>query len=123
MIDKDDLKEWLKEAERKASIEKIEKRLDNAIKYNALKGNYSFYVSTGEYTSDGSKRTSFYDVWYDPELSPENREIVQDAVLEKFKEFGFDIELISVDCGWSNFYAAVKFNNIDSFVKPSEGAK
>ena len=123
MIDKDDLKEWLKEAERKASIKKIEERLDNAIKFNALRGKDTFYVSTGEHTTDRSVRTSFYDVWYDPELSAESRQIVHDAILEKYKEFGFDIELTSIDCGWSNFYAAIKFNNIDRLVKRAEEAK
>lgn len=123
MIDKDDLKEWLKEAERKASIKKIEERLDNAIKFNALRGKYTFYVSTGEHTTNRSVRTSFYDVWYDPELSAESRQIVHDAILEKYKEFGFDIELTSIDCGWSNFYAAIKFNNIDRLVKRAEEAK
>lgn len=116
MINKDDLKDWMKEADRKKAVAEIEKVLDAAIKRNALAGKYTFIVSTGMYTRSGSERTSFYDIWYNPKLSGENQRLVQQTILEKYKDAGFDVEEGSHDCGWSNFYTAIEFKDIDKAI-------
>lgn len=120
MITKEDLRDWLSESERKEYAKKLEERIDKNIKRNALRGNTTFYISTGEYTRDGSRRTPFYNLWNDSSLSEENRMIVQDQVINKYKEFGFDIEKTLVDCGWNNHYFALKFNNIDKVIEEGE---
>ncbi len=117
MINKNDLKDWLKEADRKRAIAKIEEVLDSAIKRNALAGKYDFMVSTGRYTRDGSEKTDFYNIWYNQELSDENQNIVQATVIKKYKDAGFDIAIGSHDCGWSNFYRCVKFKNINKLIE------
>jgi|SRR5690625_936122 len=117
MVTKEELKDWLNESARREYAKKLEERIDKSIKGNALRGNTTFYISTGEYTREGSRKTPFYDLWYTGELSEENRKIVQEKVIKKYKDFGFDVEETSVDCGWNNNYFALKFSNIDEVVK------
>ncbi len=117
MITKEELKDWLDESARKEYAKKLEERIDKSIKGNALRGNTTFHISTGEYTRDGSRKTPFYDLWYTQDISEENRKIVQERVINKYKEFGFDIERSTVDCGWSNHYFALKFKDIDKVIK------
>jgi hypothetical protein len=112
VVSKEELKDWLNENARKNYASKLEDFIDRQIKANALSGNTSFYISTGEYTRDGSKKTPFYQLWNTAELSEENKKIVQESVVGKYKEFGFSIEKTSVDCGWHNHYFALKFNDI-----------
>lgn len=120
MIDKKDLKDWLKEADRKKAISEIEKVFDSAIKRNALAGKYDFIVSTGRYTRDGSEKTGFYDIWYSPELSRENQNIVQNIAIKKYEDAGFEVRVGSHDCGWNNVYSAVEFKNIDKLLEGSK---
>lgn len=47
MIKRDELKDWLKESERRASISKIETYLDNQIKKSRTKGEIQFYDING----------------------------------------------------------------------------
>lgn len=117
MVTKEELKDWLNESARIEYAKKLEERIDKSIKENALKGITTFYISTGEYTREGSRKTPFYKLWYTEELSEENRKIVQEKVIKKYKDFGFDIKKTSVDCGWNNHYFALKFSNIDEVVK------
>lgn len=116
MITKQDLKDWLAESERKAYEEKLEAFIDEKIKENTLQGRTTFYISTGQWGKTSSELTSFYEVWYTEELSENNREVVQERVLKKYREFGFDIEKTSVDCGWNNNYFALKFNNVHNLI-------
>jgi len=120
MINKNDLKDWLDESNRKQHVKRIEEYIDNAIKQNALSGNMTFYISTGRYTPDGSRKTPFYAVWYCKDLSEENTRIVQERVINKYKDFGFSVERTSVDCGWSNSYSALKFKDIDKVLERDE---
>ncbi|VXC07512.1 conserved hypothetical protein [Bacillus sp. 349Y] len=119
MITKQDLKDWLAESERKEYAVKLEDFIDRKIKSNALSGETTFYISTGKYAQGGSENTSFYKLWNTEDLSESNRKIVQDRVLERYRDFGFDVEKTSVDCGWSNHYFALKFKNIDAVVDKS----
>jgi hypothetical protein len=116
MISKDKLKDWLSESARNNYAKELEEFIDRSIKRNALSGNMTFFIPTGEYTRDGSRKTPFYELWETEKLSKENRKIVQDRVISRYKEFGFNIEKTSVDCGWHNHYFALKFNNIDKVV-------
>jgi hypothetical protein len=117
MITKEELKDWLAESDRKKYTKEIEEYIDKFIKSNALRGNMTFFISTGDYTRDGSKKTRFYNLWYTKSLSEENRRFVQDKVINKYREFGFDVEKTTVDCGWSNHYFALKFSNIDKVIE------
>jgi hypothetical protein len=119
MVRKEDLRDWLAENARKKYGKELEEFIDRAIKRNALAGNMTFYIPTGEYTTDGSRKTPFYALWETDTLSQENRKIVQERVINKYKEFGFNIEKTSVDCGWHNHYFALKFNDIDKVVAKS----
>ncbi|MFD2704187.1 hypothetical protein [Salibacterium lacus] len=116
MIHKEDLKDYLAESERKEHEKKLEEFIDKAIKRNALAGNTTFHISTGEYTQDGSRKTPFYDIWNTKGLSMENRRIVQTRIISKYRENGFEVVETSIDCGWHNQYEALKFNNIDKLV-------
>ena|SRR5690606_31655223 len=116
MISKEDLKDWLAENARKNYEKELEEFIDGAIKRNALAGNMTFYIPTGEYATSGSRKTPFYDLWETNKLSNENRMIVQERIINKYKEFGFDIEKTSVDCGWHNHYFALKIKDIDKVV-------
>ena len=116
MITKDELKDWLDESSRKAHTEKIEEYIDGAIRRNALAGKTTFHISTGEYTRQGSRKTAFYDIWYCEGLSEENRRIVQKRVLKKYRDFGFNVDEIWVDCGWSNDYRAIQFTDIEKVI-------
>lgn len=117
MVTKEQLKDWLDESAREEYGKKLEERIDKSIRENALRGKTTFYISTGEYTQDGSRKTPFYDLWYTEELSEGNRRIVQEKVIKKYKNSGFDVEKTSVDCGWSNQYFALKFKDIDKVIK------
>lgn len=101
MITKEDLKDWLNESARKDYARKLEEYIDKSIKANVLRGNTTFYISTGDYTQEGSRKTPFYDLWNAKDLSDENR---------------IDIKETSVDCGWNNHYFALKFSDIDNVV-------
>lgn len=116
MVSKDELRDWLAENARKSYAKELEEFIDCAIKKNALAGSMSFYIPTGEYTRDGSRKTPFYDLWEFNGLSKENRKIVQKGVINRYKEFGFDVEETNVDCGWHNHYFALKFKNIDKVI-------
>ena len=113
MINKKDLKNWLSEGDRQRSIEAIEKYIDNAIHYNAIKNKLTFCVRTGIWGNKYSVKTDFYDIWFDKNLTPENRRIVQDRVLKNYQDEGFAVRTIELDCGWNNSYEAVQFTNID----------
>ncbi|EUJ44438.1 hypothetical protein [Paenilisteria rocourtiae] len=119
MIKRDELKDWLKESERRASISKIETYLDNQIKNHVLKGKYSFTISTGEPDNvlHRDVKTGFYDIWHDPDLSKDNRRIVHSKILEKYRTFGFKIDKHTVDCGWNSRYDAVSFKDIDKSIE------
>ena len=116
MVTKEELKDWLNENARREYAKILEECIDKSIKENALRGNTTFYISTGEYTREGSRKTPFYELWFTEGLSEENRRIVREEVIKKYKDFGFDVEKTSVDCGWNNFYFALKFNGIDKVV-------
>lgn len=120
MITREELKDWLAESDRKSYAKKLESFIDKKIKSNALAGNLTFHISTGKYTRDGSIRTSFYDLWYTEELSENNRGIVHQQVIKKYKDFGFNVEKTRVDCGWSNHYFALMFSNIDEVLNKEE---
>jgi hypothetical protein len=117
LITKDNLKDWLAESERKEYAKKLEEFIDKRIKVNAISGNTTFHIRTGKYTREGSQKTGFYLLWNTGKLSEENRKIVQDEVLKKYREFGFDIEKTSVDCGWNNSYFALKFIDIQKVIE------
>jgi hypothetical protein len=116
LITKDDLKDWLSESERKKHAKKLEEFIDARIKANALSGKTTFHICTGEYTRDGSRKTPFYDLWNTEELSEGNRKIVQDNILKKYRDFGFDVQKTSVDCGWNNNYFALQFTEIQKVI-------
>ena len=113
MINKKDLKNWISEGDRQRSIEAIEKYIDDAIHYNAIKNNLTFCVRTGIWGNKNSEKTDFYDIWFDKNLTPENRRIVQDSVLKKYRDEGFYVRTVKLDCGWNNSYEAVRFVDID----------
>lgn len=113
MITKDALKDWLAESERREYEKELEEFIDKEIKRNALSGKLTFFIPTGKYTTDGSRKTTFYPVWFTEKLSEENRRIVHDKVIQKYKDFGFDVKRTYVDCGWSNNYFALQFSDID----------
>lgn len=113
MIKKEDLKDWLDESSRAENEKEIEEYIDKAIKHNVLMGEYTFDISTGRYTREGSRRTSFYRIWYKESLSDENQNVVHKRIIEKYRKAGFTVEESSVDCGWSNFYRSLKFKNVD----------
>lgn len=117
MINKEDLKDWLNENARNEYAKKLEEFIDGEIKKNALKGELTFHISTGEYTRDGSKRTSFYYLWEAEDVSEGNRKIVHDLVIKKYRDFGFDVQRTNVDCGWHNNYFALLFIEIDKVVQ------
>ncbi|MEL3959461.1 hypothetical protein NST17_20125 [Caldifermentibacillus hisashii] len=120
MITKKELKDWLDENARVKYAEKLEEYIDKNIKENALAGNTTFYISTGKctrYTLDGGMKTSFYDIWNTKELSNESRKLVQEKVINKYREFGFDIEETTVDCGWDKHYFALKFHSINKVIE------
>lgn len=116
MVTKEDLKDWFAENTRKEYAKELEDGIDTAIKNNALRGNSYFHICTGKYTKDGSSKTAFYDLWNTRKVSKENRRIVQERVINKYREFGFDIEKTTVDCGWSNNFFALLFKNIDKVI-------
>lgn len=117
MIKKADLKDWLDEGGRRECERKIEEYIDREIKRNAVAGKFTFLLSTGKYTRNGSVETKFFDLWNCEGLSYENKRIVQNRVIEKYRDFGFTVERTTVDCGWNNFYPAIKFENIDKAIK------
>lgn len=116
LVTKEELKDWLNESDRKKYAKKLEEFIDKRIKGNALRGETTFYISAGEYTREGSRKTPFYHLWNTEDISEENRKVVQERVVKKYRDFGFDIERTSVDCGWSNHYFALKFSDIDKVV-------
>lgn len=120
MINKDDLKDWLAESERKAYAKELEEFIDEEIKINALAGKMTFLISTGKYTRDGSRRTPFYDLWNTDKLSSDNRKIVRSEVVKKYREFGFKVKETSEDCGWNRHYFALQFIDIDKVLEVSE---
>lgn len=117
MVTKEELKDWLDESAREKYEEKLEEYIDKAIKKNALAGNTTFYISTGKYTTDGSRKTAFYNLWYTNELSEDNREIVHRRIVNKYREAGFDVEKTKMDCGWHNHYFALKFTDIHKLLE------
>jgi len=117
MINKSDLKDWLDENARNEYVKELEEFIDESIKRNALAGKTTFNISTGRYTKDGSRRTGFYSLWYTDKLSKENRKVVQDRVLDRYREYGFDVQKTTVDCGWHNNYFALMFKDIDKVVE------
>lgn len=116
MITKNDLKDWMAESDRKKYAKELEEHIDIVIKNNALAGNTTFHICTGEYTRDGSRKTKFYKLWYTDKVSETNRKIVHEKVINKYREFGFDVEKTTVDCGWSNNYFALLFKDIDKVI-------
>jgi len=117
MINKTDLKDWLDENARNEYVKELEEFIDGRIKANALAGKTTFKISAGKYTTDGSRKTKFYDLWHTDKLSKENRKVVQDRVIDRYKEFGFDVQKTTVDCGWHNHYFALMFKDIDKAVE------
>lgn len=117
MITKEELKDWLNESARREYEDDLEEYIDKVIKVNALQGKKTFYISTGEYTRSGSRKTSFYNLWFTDRLSEENRRIVHERIINKYRKFGFDVQKDRVDCGWHNYYFALKFNNIDKVLE------
>lgn len=120
MIQKEELKDWLKEAERKKSINRIKEYIDSKIKNNDLAGRYTSFVSTGKYIPDGSRKTSLFDIWYDPSLSSDNQLMVHKAVIKKHKDNGFNVAMTNYDCGWDNLFKAIEFTHVDKVVEDSE---
>jgi hypothetical protein len=120
MITKADLKDWLAENDRKKYEEKLEEFIDRKIKENAIAGNRTFYIATGKYTREGSQKTGFYLLWNTEHLSEENRKIVQDKVIEKYRKFGFIVVRTTVDCGWHNNYFALQFKDIHKLIETKE---
>lgn len=123
MITKENLKDWLNQSARDAYAKELESYIDRVIKKNALAGEVSFYISTGKHTTARSVKTEFYDIWNTDKLSSNNRRIVQDEVIEKYRNFGFDLERAMIDCGWDNHYFALLFNDIDKVVEEQPKGK
>lgn len=117
MITKEQLKDWLDESARKKYESQLEKFIDNEIRENALQGETTFFVATGKWGRTHSEKTPFYDIWHTDQLSKENREIVQQRVINKYRAFGFNVEESRVDCGWNNHFFALKFSDIHKVVE------
>ncbi|OAK70056.1 hypothetical protein [Lederbergia galactosidilytica] len=117
MVTKENLKDWLDVSSRSKYAKKLEEYIDSKIKINALDGKTTFYISAGRYTRDGSTKTPFYDLWYTGELSETNRKLVHDLVINRYREFGFNVSKTSVDCGWNNNYFALEFKDIDKVLQ------
>ncbi|MHC5227544.1 hypothetical protein ACYSNW_04605 [Enterococcus sp. LJL99] len=123
MIDREDLKDWMKESERQKSIEKLEKYIDKVIKANVLEGKYTFFVTTGTWGERSSEKTEFYDLWYDETLSKNNQSIVHNKILDKYTKNGFNVKIDRVDCGWNHQYLALKFSNVNELVEQKKTNK
>src|SRR6185312_7020987 len=114
MISKDELRDWLDEDARKKYAEELEKIFDESIKRNALKGKTTFTISTGRVNNAASThmKTDFYKIWNTSKLSDVNRNKVKNEILKKYRNAGFDVEVVREDCGWHSSYEAVQFKNI-----------
>jgi|SRR5690625_1524926 len=118
MVTKEQLRDWLDTNTRRERISKIEAALDREIKEHALAGKTTFYVSIGE-TIDVSHRhqkSYFYDTWHNEDLSEASQTMIKQEVLRKYREAGFDIDLIEVDYGWNSRYEAIIFRDIHKLV-------
>lgn len=119
MITKEDLNDWLKESERKESEKEIEEFIDKTIKRNVLRGKYTFYISTGMPNNalNRAVKTKFHDIWLNPKLSLENQNIVQKRIIQKYRDFGFQVGVKNEDCGWDMIYPALLFIDVDKAVE------
>jgi len=119
MVTKEQLRDWLDADTRRKRIAKIEEVLDRKIKENALAGKTTFYVSTGE-TNNITHRhheSHFYDTWHNEDLSEESRGKIKREVLRKYREAGFEVDVVDLDHGWNSSYEAVRFRNIHKLVE------
>ena len=116
MITKENLKDWLAESERSKALETMESFIDEAIKKNALAGKMNFRVSTGKVGHSRHEKTNFYKLWHAENLSRENQKIVQKKIVQKYKDFGFEVSVIREDCGWHSSYDALEFKNIHMLI-------
>lgn len=123
MVTKEQLRDWLDTNTRKERVEAIERSLDALIKRNALAGETSFYLSTGE-TDNYARRhrkSTFYNTWHNKDLSEESQRAIKREVLRKYKDAGFVIEVVSVDHGWDSSYEAVQFKDIHKLIEGDDG--
>ena len=114
MITKEQLRDWLDSNERSERVKKLERRIDSEIKANALKGDTTFYISTGRVDNviRHHAKTSFYDEWHNEDLSKESVKAIQEEVLKMYRDAGFDVSVVDVDCGWHSRYKALQFTDI-----------
>ena len=117
MVTKEQLRDWLDTNTRRERISKIEAILDREIKEHALAGKTTFYVSTGETLFRSHQKSYFYDIWHNEDLSEESREIIKQEVLAKYREAGFNVDVVDVDHGWDTRYEAVRFRDIHKLVE------
>jgi len=120
VVTKEQLRDWLDANTRRERIAKIEATLDRKIKEHALAGETTFYVSTGESLHRSHQKSYFYDIWHNEDLSEESREIIKKEVLAKYREAGFNVDVVCVDHGWDTRYEAVRFRDIHKLVEEDD---
>lgn len=117
MIDKNELKQWFAEGEKRRSESLIEEYIDECIKENALNNNTTFTIYTYEQNSDNNIKTSFHDKWFTPELSKRERYQVQERIINKYRENGYSVERCFVESTSKGKSQGLRFFDIDKVVK------
>ena len=112
MITKEELRDWLDEDAREKRYEEIEKYIDKKAKEEILSGKRTFYISTGRVGNGSDERTEFYKLWCSPDLSVASANKVRNKILKAYRDQGFDVDEVNVDCGWGSLYKAVRFENV-----------
>ena len=108
MITIEQLKDWNDVKARKVLEEKIERYIDEKIKCSVLSGKLNIRISTGYHGRKTHSKSEFYSLWLSEEISSSSLEVVQNNIIEKYKEIGLRVTREYFDEGWHSSYKGLQ---------------
>lgn len=117
MITREKMIDLAKKGERDELIKKIESYIDDEIEENILKNKFTFTISTGRRGNSYPETTMFWNLWDANSLSDENKRIVHEFVIAKYRLNGFDVCVTEEDVGYNMKWPCLLFKDIDKIWK------
>ncbi len=119
MIKPDELAELLGVNKRQDAIKAIEEHFDKHIKQNALAGNTEFIIPTKvpKTNEQGLTESKFHYLWEMDHLSEDSAATVRHEVLDRYRKYGYFVNVSQKSNLPYEPYLAIKFKNLDITAK------
>lgn len=120
MITIEQLKDWNNVKAREDLEQKIEDYIDSEIKRQVLSGKKEIKISTGVHGIRDHYRSDFYELWCNEKISSESLYLVKQKIIEKHREIGLEVKIVTYDEGWHSIYQGLQIVIPNELLEVSE---